>query len=105
MPDKVRPIKPNEIEGEKERTFPDAVLQSFNELITQKFSNGSATIKQDDIVALMVQKGLNKDEIFEKGWLDVEGVYRTAGWKVSYDKPGFNESYPATFEFSRSKKR
>ena len=83
------------------KDFPDAVFDAFNELIAQKFSGGSATIKQDDVVALMVQKGLDRQEIFDKGWLDVERVYRSQGWKVQYDKPGYNESYAANFTFSR----
>ena len=104
MPDKVRPIRPDEVEDEKQRTFPKEVFESFNELITQKFSSGHATIKQDDVVELMVKKGLKEEEIFVKGWLDVEAVYRKEGWEVKYDKPGYNESYPAIFEFKRPRK-
>ncbi len=91
----------DEIAGEKQKTFPDAVLESFNELLTQKFNGTPVIIKQDDVLALMIRKGLNREEIFEKGWLDVEGAYRAAGWKVSYDKPGFNETYDANFTFKR----
>ena len=105
MTNKVRPIGPDEVESQKEMDFPDAVFESFNELIAQQFTSGSATIKQEDVVALMVEKGLNHGEIFDKGWLNVEEVYRSAGWKVSYDKPGYNESYPATFTFRRPPKR
>jgi hypothetical protein len=105
MTDKVSPVRPDEVAKEKEKTFPDAVLESFNQLIIQKFSGGRATISQDDIVALMVEKGLDRTEIFKRGWLDVERVYQAAGWEVEYDKPGFNESYPATFTFKRPSKR
>jgi len=101
----VSPIKPNEIAGRKEETFPDAVLESFNQLIAEKFSGNSATIEQDDVLKLMVDKGLDRDEIFRRGWLDVEDVYRAAGWHVEYDKPGYNETYPATFTFRRAPKK
>ena len=104
MAKKVAPISPSDVAGAKERTFPNEVLESFNELITQKFSGGSATIQQDDVVKLMVQKGLDHGEIIDKGWLDVEDVYRASGWHVEYDKPGFNETYPATFTFKRKSK-
>lgn len=100
----VLPIRPEDIAKEKESAFPDAVLASFNQLITEKFSGGSATIKQEDVVKLMVSKGLDHREIFDRGWLNVEGVYRASGWKVEYDKPGYNEDYPATFTFTRSVK-
>ncbi len=33
-------------------------------------------------------------------WLNVEELYRAQGWTVTYDKPGYNESYPATFTFA-----
>lgn len=36
-------------------------------------------------------------------WLNFEGAYRRAGWKVEFDKPGYNESYPATFKFTAYK--
>ncbi len=98
---KVLPIKPGEVAKRKVVDFPDAVLESFNEMIAQKFSGSRARILQDDVVALMVRKGLEKEEIYEKHWLDVEGVYCAAGWKVVYDSPGYCESYPASFEFSK----
>lgn len=101
---KVHPIKPEDVAVEKQRTIPDEVFSSFNELIAQKWDGHSATIKQDDVVALIVKKGLSKKEISDKGWLDVEDAYRSFGWYVEYDKPGYNESYPATFTFKRKSK-
>lgn len=100
MADKVRPIKPSEVASEKARIFPDAVFESFNELISQKFTGGSVMIKQSDIVALMEKKGLKCKEIFDNSWLNVEEAYRAAGWKVVYDRPAYDESYPPTFTFS-----
>lgn len=96
MPKKVKPIRPRDLVKGKKRTLPNAVLSSFNELITQEWNGSSATIKQDDVVALMVKKGLDREEIFDKGWLDGK-----AGWSVKYDKPGYNESYDPNFTFER----
>lgn len=100
MAHKVRPIRPSELAKRKKAVLPNAVLEAFNELIAQHFSGGSATIKQDDVVTLMVKKGLKRKEVFERHWLDIEEVYRAEGWNVEYDKPAYNESYPATFTFS-----
>ena len=58
-------------------------------------------MEQGVAVKLMVEKGLNRNEIFNKGWLNIEEVYRSAGWKVNYDKPAYNESYDAYFTFER----
>lgn len=104
MSSKVRPIKPDEVAKEKERNFPNVVVESFNELIAQKFNGRSATVSQGDVEALMVQKGLDRQEIYAKGWMNVEEVYRSAGWIVTYDRPAYNESYPATFTFKRPQK-
>ena len=49
----------------------------------------------------VVAKALKRKEIYDKNWLDVEDVYESAGWKVEYDKPGYNENYEPTFTFSR----
>lgn len=104
MPKKVCPIKPDEVTMEKEKAFPDAVLDSFNELITQNWNGCSAVIRLADVVALMVKKGLRKKEIFGKGWLDVENAYESVGWSVKYDRPAYDESYPATFTFKHKQK-
>jgi hypothetical protein len=99
MNNKVHPIKPSEIVNAKKTIFPDEVFEAFNELIATHFSCGRATIKKDDVVELMVKKGLKRNEIYSNHWLDVEEIYQTEGWKVGYDQPGYCESYPATFTF------
>lgn len=104
MTDKVRPIKPSEVGERKASNFPGEVFEAFNEMIAAKFSDREATFTQKEVVALMVQKGLNGDEIFKKGWLDVEEAYEAAGWKVEFDQPGFNETFTATFTFKRRSK-
>lgn len=104
MADKMRPITPDEIEHVRKAILPDAVFESFNELIAQNWDGNSATIKQKDVVALMAAKGLDRLEIYDKHWLDIEGIYRLMGWKVTYDKPGFTESYDAMFIFRSLKK-
>jgi hypothetical protein len=105
MVNKVKPIKPNDVEKEKEKNIPDAVFEAFNELIAKNFFSGSAMVKTIEVVKLMKTKGLDAQDIYNKGWLDVEGVYRKAGWHVTYDSPGYNENYDAYFVFRRRTKR
>lgn len=100
MSNQVKPIRPNEISEEKVALFPDAVFESFNELIVQKWCGNSVIIKQDEVINLMIKKGLKKEEIFSNGWLNIETAYKSAGWKVKYDKPGYNEDYEPSFIFS-----
>jgi hypothetical protein len=97
----VVPIKPQDIK--KGKVFPDKVIEAFNELILKNYHGTSAIVKQEDVVVLMLEKGLEREDIFDNNWLDVENVYRRAGWHVEYDEPGFNESYPATYIFSHKR--
>lgn len=101
--ERVKPISPNE--AITEQVFPDAVLESFNELIAQGGSRARGrdriTVHQNKVLARMVSKGLNREEIFDNGWLDVEGVYRKAGWQVQYDQPAWrDQDFEPYFTFS-----
>ena len=58
-----------------------------------------------EVVKRMKKKGLKENDIFDKGSLNVETIYRKDGWNVEYDKPGYNESYDASFKFSRKNKK
>ena len=100
------PIKPSEVDALKQKSVPEEVFDAFNELIVEKIQHGRATIKQEDVVDRIVKKLPETDRpmIFNNGWLDVEPVYRAAGWSVSYDKPGYNESGSAFFTFASASK-
>lgn len=99
-----KPITPDEVVGVKKVIIPKKVFEAFNTLIAGNFSGSSAVVGQDEVVTLMVANGLSEGDIYDKGWLDVEDVYKSAGWIVEYDKPGYNEDYPATFTFKSPKK-
>ncbi len=100
------PITPQEAIEKKNASFPDEIIDAFNELIAQDFDGFSATVYQKDVVALIKKKLKieSSDVIFKKKWLDVEPIFRKAGWEVDFDKPGYNESYEPCFKFSRKKK-
>lgn len=105
MGKKVDPVRPEDVSKGNVKNFPPGVIEAFNELIRENFlGSGSATFKQDEVVARIKKKGIDEKEAFKKGWLDVEDLYRLAGWAVEYDKPAFNETYDATFTFRVKKK-
>lgn len=104
----VQPIKPSQVVKKKKDGIPDYVIESFNELIAKHFDGSSSTIKQDEVMSVILSKmpeGSKRQDVYDNNWLDVEDIFRAAGWQVTYDKPGYNESYPATFEFSPKRKR
>ena len=100
----VKPINPDEVVEQKKACIPDAVIEAFNDEIARRFLGNSATVKQDDVLARIQEKGIERGMVFDNGWLDVEDIYRKAGWEVFYDKPGYNETYASTFKFTRKKK-
>jgi hypothetical protein len=108
----VQPLTPSDVVSHKQLAMPDEVISSFNELIAQHYINGRAKIKQEDVVILLLSKlmkahpdkEVTRASIFHNNWLDVEDIYRKAGWSVVYDKPGYNENYAPTFTFERKSK-
>lgn len=98
----VKPITPDEVAWAKAEAIPDVVLEVFNRLIVANFANGQASFTLDEAVAaLAAATGSSRSEMVKKGWLDVEPIYEESGWKVTFDRPGYNETYPATFTFKR----
>jgi ABC-type transport system substrate-binding protein len=108
----VKPISPKDVVQAKHDSLPDEVMRAFNTLIAERWDGHSSYIKQGEVVKLIVEsleknptyQDLNPEKIrkliFEKGWLDVEGVFRKVGWKVEFDRPGYNETYEAHYTFT-----
>lgn len=94
------PIKPQDIEFDTNK--PDEVIEVFNDLIRKYWDGYLATFKQDEAVILIANK-MNKPSrfLFENHYLDIEHLYRQAGWIVEFEKPGYNETFPATFTFRK----
>lgn len=99
----VQPITPDEAETQKQASIPDGVIESFNELITENLVKKTATFTQAAVIERIVSKGLDQIQIFKNHWLDVEPAFRKAGWEVVYDAPAYNESYEATYTFTRKR--
>lgn len=95
-----KPLKPSEVVSSKK--FPEFVIGAFNAEIAKNFLNGRATVKQCDVVARISALGYSSREIYDNKWLDIEDTYRAEGWAVSYDKPGYNETYEAYFIFAQT---
>lgn len=98
-----KPITPDEAKKQKVTVIPDFVISAFNDLILKNYSGNSAVVSEKEVVAKILSYGPNttRKMIYDNHWLDVEDVFREAGWKVYYDKPGYCESYAATFTFTR----
>ena len=81
-------------------------------MIAKKWDGHSSKFKQDDIINIILTKMnikmktnspfmLTDEYLFDNKFLDVEDIYRKQGWVVAYDKPAYNETYDAIFEFTK----
>lgn len=93
------PVSPSEVALKR---IPEEVFEAFNEAIFE----GNGHVRQDAVVSRILAKmpHVQRQEIFQRGWLDIEEEYRRLGWKVDYDKPGYNEMYEAYYVFTGPKK-
>lgn len=98
----ILPITPKEAAQRAVDDIPDLVVEAFNEAIIENLKGNSAAFTQDYVIDKITKKlDISRELIFERRYLDAEALYEAAGWKVEYDKPGFNESYKANFKFTR----
>lgn len=107
-----QPITPYQVGAAKASVFPPEIFQAFNDLIVAHHVGGYSRFTQREAVEAIVESMITEtpygdngaeieQRVYEKGWLNVDDAYRAAGWIVEYDKPGYNESYPATFVFRK----
>lgn len=103
----VMPISREEalkIRQESRNGIPDIVFEVVNDLLlTKPRKNNRIIITQDEILnKLTGDEGCDRfrrQAMLDKGWLDFEDIYREVGWRVTYDKPAYNENYKPYFIF------
>lgn len=99
----MKPLSPAQVAEKAQTSIPDYIIEAVNNLLVKEYRNGSATISQKDILKEIrrIHSGTNLDVIFDNGWMDFEPTFRKAGWKVTYDKPAYCETYEPSYEFSK----
>jgi hypothetical protein len=85
------PITPQQVQVSK--AFPSEVFEAFNFFIQTGYRNGESIVRQCDVIRRLEELGYSKSRVEHEKLLDIEEVYRDAGWEVEYDKPGYNETW------------
>lgn len=111
----IKPISPEQAAEKKLASIPEFVIDAVNELLIEGASTGSyrVILNQSEVVTRIITKAneeaadslitkIERAEVFDRGWLDFEPLFRRAGWKVDYDRPGYNESYEAHWIFNKA---
>lgn len=103
----VTPINKKEL-GNIPRLW-DETIEAFNELLQEKWDGKQARITQDEAVDRILdkfqyidagQRANKRAEIFKAHQLDIENLYRNEGFRVEFDKPGWDQAYTAYWIFS-----
>ena len=107
-----KPISPIDASQLRNVAIPDEVIQAINSLIVKNLRGRgmriSSKFKAVDLIDLTLAnfkaagKYVTSQELYDNGWMGFEDLYQTQGWKITYDRPGYNENYDSTYEFQVS---
>lgn len=98
----MNPISPNDDRLSTNR-IPDTIIDVFNQLIIEKWNGKQAFITQDTVVhrIMKVEPCFDRQDIFDKGWMDVEPIFKEVGWKVEYNKQCIGDNFKSHYIFRR----
>lgn len=101
----VKPLSPEDVRKAKAQIFPPAVIRAVNHVLAMQYQNDFGVIRvlQNTVIelAMLEMPDTEREDFFEKGWLNFESLYQDQGWKVEYDKPGSTDLYAAHWLFSK----
>jgi hypothetical protein len=84
---RVKPIKPSDVGKTLSEIIPDGVIEAWNNVIAKHFKEYAFSIDRDcfiDEISSIMQ--CTRTEVFSEKWLDIEELYRDAGWEVNYSQ-------------------
>lgn len=98
-------IRPDQIDQARKDYIPEEVIAVFNELIIENFNGNQAVVYQDDAEAKIAEVlGIQRQVVYDRRYMDIEQIFREAGWKVEYDSPAYCESFRAHWTFIKPRK-
>lgn len=95
----MNPITPKEFTASYGNKVPDLVIEVVNVIIKGKATYENRTtfnITQKEVVDALVAKGVLRQRIFDDHMLDFEPTFRSAGWKVEWNKGAYYEDEGAS---------
>jgi len=97
-----KPITPAEAEAQRVTVIPDEVLEAFNQMIIKNLEGDRSSFKLREVADLAASNMQCQHKyLYDNKWLNVESVYRRAGWKVKFDSPSIGDNYDAYFVFTK----
>ena len=99
-----KPISPEEISDNKEKYIHQTVIKTVNKILKERYNEGSTVnIKIGEITKpfFTAHPEIDREKAFDSKMFDIEDAYRKFGWNVTYDNPGYNESYEGFYKFKK----
>lgn len=97
-----KPITPDKVKQAQEAKIPDEVIEVFNDLIIENWDGNFARFRQEEVTGRIgEQLNITNQEVYKRKLLNIENVYKRAGWTVRYDAGDAFHQDPATFTFSK----
>jgi hypothetical protein len=81
------------------------IIEVFNQHLKKSFdaTTGVAVVKQNAVIDDLIKAGYERRQLFDDHLLDIEPTFRAAGWTVDYNKPAYDQTFDAYWEFSISR--
>lgn len=101
----VKPFSPDQALANKANVIHPKMIEVVNNLLSKHYNGSSCRIYQNEVMDAFLtatNHEYTREEVYNNKWLDFESVYRENGWKVSYDKPAYCETYEAAYVFNRA---
>ncbi len=102
----IEPIRPDEVQDEFNSTIPDYVVEAFNKHIVLNWNGHQSKVRRDAVMADIIESPngcTSKQSLFDNHYMDVEDLFRKAGWEVKYDQPSRGENFDPYYIFSKGK--
>lgn len=89
---RVVPVTPQSVVDIRRRNIPDEVITIFNEEISARWDGTRSVIPQAEVVRkILTALNIDRQEIFNRHYLDIEMVFSGYGWHVLYEKAELND--------------
>lgn len=84
-----QPISPGDAMKQQSGQLPEAVIQTFNELLVKRVKNGYALLYKPEIMEGLHMKGFKSADIDDRDFLNInriKKIYEVVGWDVSREE-------------------
>lgn len=101
----MNPITPKELAKKVGCHIPKDIIKAFNNYLEEnsELDDNVVTcrIELDAIVKYITKcTNFSSNDLYDKNYLDVEPVFRRAGWEVTFHKSPYYDTSPSFYVFS-----